>query len=1076
MRYQSLIVLLLLGLVLSSSLAADDETSGRHSSIRRGGKPHRNLEGTEGTVVTAPPSSAVTTAETQTPSLNPTTTALMMSLEPTTIDVLHNITCYDYPGWEDTEGDNCTVYEKKNNDKCSQAYLYRNSSNNNMTATDACCACLGGYRNDGVGSSEIEIGGEILVPSLSPTIECHDYPGWKDVYNYTCAFYEKQDICWWKVPGIVENATASEACCYCQGGHSDGDLVPSFSPTVKCYDYPGWKDKIDRGCDHSAAAKCNPKYANSQNISALDACCICDGGYRDGAIVPSFAPTESMMPSISYLQQCNDFPFWYDIDGPKFNCTWYGQENKCALYGDAYTNMGHTANTACCACSNGIIEGGYTDDEIIIPLPTISNSTNSTNTTKFGSTRQDTCYDYYNWTTASGMSCASYELDVELDDALSGQKPCSLYGHFVSNSTNGFSASKACCACGGGDKVFQNKMLRVGYPVNVSDDGFTLTMNMTTGNRSGTFYNFMVETLEDRGFGLVEKKVSEEAKMAYPNDPFTACTYDISKGKLDFCMGPFPNVTTIPINASKNVYKSQFYLVVKKAHTDWTYYAFIPFRTFSLQSWFMILLIILVAGCSLEIVKNGCSESCLQREFCFRRLGNIIFNPAAQFFGKDGIQPDAEGPEKVIIFGFAFFTLFVVTYFASTITSVVLEELKIANYESLNDVVEENAVLCVPHILVSAFLQTYPETFDALYRSGDFTDRYHNATMLLDLLQEGTCEAVVITDIDYEAAGGVDSDYCKQTVILRDNVLLNIDIIIPFGSVNSHGNRHNSSLDEYGYNVLFDRTNRMIDSGWFTALYEADRRNVMKNSEDSCKEQTLSNDYPVLNDGVTVPAVFSIFLCIVGIGVWWRKATVNLNEEMNEEESSAFIRMKLSKMSAFELYSLLMEGDDIDEKALSDAMKLLPDKSGLLKIAEDIHAFDDYEAEKSVLKQLELEDLVAELTKCNKRDFDGAHRGINETIEEALEEKDGKKTLVNFILQTPNVRHSIIKHVRTQKRSSVYMSRRALFGRNRDYSLLTIQEDDTMAVDVNQSIEGDNTETRENSDVDCEGDKEKEEA
>ena len=123
------------------------------------------------------------------------------------------VTCYDYPAWEDTDGDTCQAYETKK--KCSKAYLYRDS--NNITATDACCTCLGGYRYDSVDHSSGEV--DLLVPSLSPTLECYDYPGWQDVYNYTCPFYEKQNICWWSVQG-TGNATASDACCYCNGGHS----------------------------------------------------------------------------------------------------------------------------------------------------------------------------------------------------------------------------------------------------------------------------------------------------------------------------------------------------------------------------------------------------------------------------------------------------------------------------------------------------------------------------------------------------------------------------------------------------------------------------------------------------------------------------------------------------------------------------------------------------------------------------------------------------------------------------------------------------------------------------------------
>ncbi len=42
--------------------------------------------------------------------------------------------------------------------------------------------------------------------------------------------------------------------------------------------------------------------------------------------------------------------WWYDIDGPGFNCNWYAQSNRCRQLGNQFENFGMTANEACCAC------------------------------------------------------------------------------------------------------------------------------------------------------------------------------------------------------------------------------------------------------------------------------------------------------------------------------------------------------------------------------------------------------------------------------------------------------------------------------------------------------------------------------------------------------------------------------------------------------------------------------------------------------------------------------------------------------------------------------------------------------
>jgi len=55
---------------------------------------------------------------------------------------------------------------------------------------------------------------------------------------------------------------------------------------------------------------------------------------------------------------CEDHTFkkkekWHDSDGPKYDCQWYQEDNRCKTFGDGYENEGLTANEACCACGGG---------------------------------------------------------------------------------------------------------------------------------------------------------------------------------------------------------------------------------------------------------------------------------------------------------------------------------------------------------------------------------------------------------------------------------------------------------------------------------------------------------------------------------------------------------------------------------------------------------------------------------------------------------------------------------------------------------------------------------------------------
>lgn len=51
---------------------------------------------------------------------------------------------------------------------------------------------------------------------------------------------------------------------------------------------------------------------------------------------------------------CVDNGGFYDIDGVKFNCMWYGKRRQhCMRYGKYFAHVNVTASMACCACGGG---------------------------------------------------------------------------------------------------------------------------------------------------------------------------------------------------------------------------------------------------------------------------------------------------------------------------------------------------------------------------------------------------------------------------------------------------------------------------------------------------------------------------------------------------------------------------------------------------------------------------------------------------------------------------------------------------------------------------------------------------
>lgn len=141
------------------------------------------------------------------------------------------------------------------------------------------------------------------------------------------------------------------------------------------------------------------------------------------------------------------------------------------------------------------------------------------------------------------------------------------------------------------------------------------------------------------------------------------------------------------------------------------------------------------------------------------------------------------------------------------------------------DIIAAGGILCITKMMHRQFLVDYPEAHDILNR--DYAPR--SSVELLDLVQNGTCDAVVMTDTDFEAAIRRNENYCSQMVMLRDAALLEIDVIYPHGSYQSHGNRYKHSLDFRGYLQIRNSFDRMIGSDWFREMYEHDRRHFNKN-------------------------------------------------------------------------------------------------------------------------------------------------------------------------------------------------------------------------------------------------------
>merc|ERR1712165_372214 len=171
--------------------------------------------------------------------------------------------------------------------------------------------------------------------------------------------------CWKNEIGCSGNNNACQGSLTCSNNRCvDGNGAPTPptrpSPTPptggRCQDSPlNWHDddgerfNCEWYAENDYCERFGDKYFNFGK-NANQACCACGGGTTSNpAPVPSPTPPTPPTP-----RECKNSPLnWHDLDGPRFNCEWYAENDYCERFGDKYLNFGKTANQACCACGGG---------------------------------------------------------------------------------------------------------------------------------------------------------------------------------------------------------------------------------------------------------------------------------------------------------------------------------------------------------------------------------------------------------------------------------------------------------------------------------------------------------------------------------------------------------------------------------------------------------------------------------------------------------------------------------------------------------------------------------------------------
>jgi len=144
-------------------------------------------------------------------------------------DSVSGTSCENMAGWADSQNRTCEAYEE---DKWLCVTAVFDADAENISAVEACCSCGGGWAVDSggfnytanasvnyTGSSVGGMNGSEGSDGMSGS-SCENVEGWMDSQNRTCEAYEEDGwLCETAVlDADAENISAVEACCSCGGG------------------------------------------------------------------------------------------------------------------------------------------------------------------------------------------------------------------------------------------------------------------------------------------------------------------------------------------------------------------------------------------------------------------------------------------------------------------------------------------------------------------------------------------------------------------------------------------------------------------------------------------------------------------------------------------------------------------------------------------------------------------------------------------------------------------------------------------------------------------------------------------
>lgn len=414
----------------------------------------------------------------------------------------------------------------------------------------------------------------------------------------------------------------------------------------------------------------------------------------------------------------------------------------------------------------------------------------------------DKCIDLIDWKNKQmGKTCNDYKITKV-------GFTCERFGYLANTgkdsslgNTINFRARDSCCKCGGGYRgdLFSRKF-RVGLPT--SSEQLHVLYKTSDGIVDGSIYSFLIYVAKSLGFGMYDTDFSDEAKKAYPeeypNQVYERCSYDMSLGNLDFCIGTYELslnisnevqsilmcITLAPIwetsrngnNSTVPLFIDDFFLVTRKFEKSFIDYFTSVFDPFTFEAWMGILGVALLFCFALMITnedKMSKVQSCMDVP---RRVLNICYfsfkSIAAADLSQDKIPNSSE---QILAIGFIIFSLIILTAYTGSLAAFLVTEDDQLEYESVSEMLSDlDAQVCAYKEVMVAISDRLPH-IDIVPINGTVFD-------LLDAVDEGKCNAAVVSAMHYERAVIQETKYCDKLRMIIDDVVISIPVGIYFSN------------------------------------------------------------------------------------------------------------------------------------------------------------------------------------------------------------------------------------------------------------------------------------------------------